>query len=188
MTEAVPRVGKAISIPQPTAVACGFAEPASMADAVFIGTMAGKLLVMRPADGVLKSVASLDVGRNACAIDLGRSMHQPKDRIVVVSRGDRQICIIENAGTAHARVGQVIRDRRLRDPVDIQAWHSRGSSGFTVADFKGRQLINYLIEPINAWGDALYPGFAGDTGLSYECAGILPIPGLPHLISGAEVN
>lgn len=189
MTDAVPRVGKAIRVPQPTAVACGFADPASMADAVFIGTMAGKLLVMRPNEGGLKPVASLDVGRNACAIDLGRNMHYgSKDRIIVVSRGDRQVVVIEDAGSAHARIGQVIRDARLRDPVDVQGWESRGSCGLTVADFKGKQLINYLIEPISAWGDALYPGFAGDTGLDYERTGILPIAGAPYIVTGAEVN
>jgi hypothetical protein len=190
MERATPKVGKAFGVPQPTVVACGYADPSSMANKIFIGCMKGTLFVMEPGNGQLKTLASVNVGRNPTAITLGRDVgHRDKEVILVVSRGDRQVSIVAQAGTSAARIDKVLRDKRLIDPVAIQAWESRGSSGFTIADFKGQKLVNYLHRPILPWGDAsMFPNFGGPEKMAFECAGILPIEGYPYILTAAEVN
>lgn len=190
LSDATPRVGKAFRIPQPTVVACGYAEPASMANKVFIGCMNGQLHIMEPVSGQLKPIASLAVGRNPLSISLGRNLNSHrKDTLLVLSRGDRQICVVNRAGNTDAHIEKILRDKRLIDPVSLQAWESRGASGFTVADYAGHQLVNYLYEQIRPWGDtSMYPDFGGSDKDPFECSGILPMKGYPYLLSAAEVN
>jgi len=105
----------------------------------------------------------------------------------VCCRGDREIDWVKIKGN-EATVFRRLRDSRLIDPVAID-FCSRANL-ISVADFKGRKVINYRIGP--TYSDQLdqHKSFgAGPDGNSeLECGGWMDFPGHVYDISTANVN
>lgn len=100
---------------------------------------------------------------------------------VLTCRGDRRI-------EGYALAGEVatntlaIEDALLDDPVATEL-NDRGPV-LTVADFAGRQVVNYVLGDI-AFSCASVP--LATPGV-VQCGGRMPIEGTPFLLSGANVN
>ena len=109
---------------------------------------------------------------------------------IVVSRGDRALQWVrfsKDQGT----ITRELRDERMIDPVyaEIQDTHGIETQVVTVADFKGRRVINYRCSPVvfATNGGAKYG--CGPKGTDeFECGGVMPFPGCPIAVSGTNVN
>lgn len=193
--EATPKVVQTVDIPQPTAVATGFVhgDDRGMASKAYIGTLNGNLviydvgvLISPKATTGVEAVGVVPVGRNPTSIALGRHL-SPKNRLVITCRGENEVVWVSVSGKTGTVVKR-LRDTRLTDPVYVEASDSRGASVVTVADFKGRRLVNYIYSPIESWGEKLFGGLGQDGKAEFECTGVLELPGSPFLLSCAEVN
>jgi hypothetical protein len=77
------------------------------------------------------------------------------------------------------------------DPVyaEIADTHGIETQIITVADFKGRRIINYRCSPVvfATNGGARYGcGAKGDE--EFECGGVMAFPGNPIAVCGTNVN
>jgi hypothetical protein len=190
-----PTVTKAITIGQPTAVSCGFPDgDAAFATTCVVATMDGKVVTFdvgalntqavppRP----VTAVGMVRVGRNPTSINHGSRSLAPRASVLVTCRGDREIAWVSISGGRPA-VTRTLRDARIVDPVAAEPADTRGARLVTVADFAGRQIINYLYEPIDSWGEKLFGGLGKDGTSAFECTGSLAFPGHPYLIGGSEI-
>jgi hypothetical protein len=197
--EAKPRVAGAFPVPRPTAVAAGFASGRAMhsrdfVSKAFVATEDGRLVVLdvgalvRPGRAARPPgpTGTIRVGRNPTCIALGRH-GAVKDELVVVCRGEREVAWVRTSGSS-GEVVRRLRDARLEDPVCAELWDTRGAAGVTIADFRGRKLVNYIYRPIDSWGDRLFGGLGEDGEAEFECTGVLELPGFPWMLSSAEVN
>lgn len=194
--KAKPVVVHTLKVPQPTAVATGFpsGDDATFATKAMIATLDGRLVVIDVGQlasatakpGAITPLGMVAVGRNPVGLCYGARQVQPHNQVVVVSRGDRRISWVRINGNTPT-VTRTLEDVRFTDPVAVEAGSYRGGKFVCIADFKGRKLINYLIDPISSWGDKLYGGLGVNGDAAFECAGWTDIPGYPFLISGAEV-
>jgi hypothetical protein len=79
----------------------------------------------------------------------------------------------------------------LLDPVFVEVADTHGieTSLLTVADFKGRKIINYRYGPLvfATQGGARF-GMGPDGKDEFECGGMLEFPGSPFCISATNVN
>lgn len=135
----------------------------------------------------IKVVGTVQVGRNPVCLAYDK---QRADTIIAVSRGDREIAWI-HLGAAGARVGQRLRDARLQDPVFVEVADTHGveTAILTVADFKGRQILNYRYAPVVfvTQGGARFG--MGEHGTDeFECGGVMAFPGWPFSLSATNVN
>jgi hypothetical protein len=193
--EAMPKVVQTVELPQPTAVATGFAnnDDRSMVSKAFIATLDGKLvtydvgaLISPKATTGVQPVGAVAIGRNPTCIATGRHL-RPRNLLVITCRGDREVVWVSTTNKT-ATVVKRLRDARLSDPVCVEPSDTRGADVVTVADFKGRRLINYLHKPVNSWGEKLFGELGKDGHSQFECTGVLDLPGSPFLLSSAEVN
>jgi hypothetical protein len=193
--EAAPKVVQTVDVPQPTAVATGFVtgDDRAFGSKAFITTLEGSLLLydvgalMSPkATTGVEAVGALPIGRNPTCIATGRHLW-PKNQLVIACRGEKEVVWVSVSGKS-ASVQKRLRDQRLVDPVYVEASDTRGASVVSVADFKGQKVVSYLHKAIDSWGEKLFGGLGPDGKAEFECTGTLELPGMPFLLSCAEVN
>jgi hypothetical protein len=135
----------------------------------------------------IRRVAEVRAGRNPTCLAYHKG---GPDTVIAVSRGDREIAWIDCAGQ-QPRVVRRLRDARLLDPVfaEMSDTHGIETSLLTVADFKGRQIVNYRFGRLvfATQGGAKF-GMGPDGKDEFECGGVLEFPGSPFSISAANVN
>jgi hypothetical protein len=168
-----------------------------------VGTMDGTLrlyevsALVGDAKGVIAKTPfrTVPVGRNPSHIYHGYHSTSVDDYLVV-SRGDRQITLMEYDGT----VRSVLRDRRLIDPVSCLVSLNQcgfGGSGkgkaahtavLSVMDFRGRQVVTYGVD-YGGEGQGEKIDFTDDQGQPqpYLYFSTSPFPGMPFLFSTEEV-
>ena len=189
-----PRVVKILPVSRPTAALARMNEGPG-AQAVVAGEdgtlqffqLEGAAAPPPNAAPSIRLIHTLAAGRNP--VCLAYPKHYG-DGFIVVSRGDREIEWISD-WSGQARVTRRLRDRRLIDPVFAEVADTHGIEGplVTVADFKGRQILNYRFGDLRfaTQGGAQFG--LGSTGRdSFECGGSLPLPGCPFAISATNVN
>lgn len=199
--EARPVVSRVLSVDRPTAVVAGYPYPSDWTDGAgweanndfsgqaWIATMSGQLQIYSvpglfnsgPAGGaqLLKTVF---VGANPTSINVGRASGY--SRVFVTSRGDRIIHQLDLNGN----IRKSLRDSRLVDPVAATGSTGRGPSMLSVMDFGGRQVLNYMRESINVWGDEILGGLGQSGTDDFEFTHSQPVSGLPFAFDVTEVN
>ncbi|HEX3134181.1 MAG TPA: hypothetical protein VHX44_11445, partial [Planctomycetota bacterium] len=192
---AKPKVVQTIAIEQPTAVINGYkdGDPGYGSKAV-IATMDGKLVLMEVGQlglasakpGPIAPVGMLRVGRNPTSFGLGQHNLGPANSFFVTCRGDRSVHWVKVVGNQVQSI-KVLRDKRLLDPVAVEPMDARWADVISVADFKGKQIVNYLFRPITPWYEPLFGGLGEKGDAEFECAGLTRLPGYPYAVSGAEV-
>jgi hypothetical protein len=189
-----PKLVKIIDVPTPTAVVTSFSrgQRARAYIASIDGTVGGYRLgglasdaPAVPAD--IQRVSQTTVGRNPTCLSPQKYV---TDKIMAVSRGDREIAWIQDDGTT-LRVIRRLRDQRLLDPVHLEMADTHGieASIITVADFNGRKILNYRFGRVvfELQGGAIFG--MGPTGTDeFECGGQLEFPGSPFCVSATNVN
>ena len=138
----------------------------------------------------VKPAGTLAVGKNPVWMAVKGAAGGPDCGFIVVSRGERALQWV-SFGPAEGKITRELRDRRMIDPVycEIADTHGIETQLVTVADFKGRKIINYRCSPVvfATNGGARYG--CGPKGMDeFECGGILPIPGFPLAVCGTNVN
>ena len=192
-----PVVVTSIDVTSPT---CAFARPSGGDhNRTFIGCEEGKILSFSVGglgtDGPAKAedvrpAGSLAVGRNPVWLAWKGGAGGAEVGFIVVSRGDRALQWV-TFGPREGRITRELRDRRMIDPVycEIADTHGISMELVTVADFRGRKIINYRCSPVvfATNGGAKYGcGPKGDDDV--ECGGVMPVPGYPFAVCGTNVN
>ncbi|HWN96305.1 MAG TPA: hypothetical protein VNT99_14825 [Methylomirabilota bacterium] len=189
-----PAIVKVIDVPQPTAVVASLSRGnrarayiASMDGTVGGYQLGGLANTSNALPGQIVRVSNTQVGRNPTCLTQQKFV---TDTIMAVSRGDREIAWIKDdlAGT---RVIRRLRDARMLDPVAAEMADTMGieASIITVADFRGRKILNYRFGRVvfELQGGAIFG--MGPAGLDeFECGGTLDFPGSPFCISATNVN
>lgn len=189
-----PVVVRTIEVPEPTAVIANLSggENARAYIASLDGTVGLYKLggLATPAAAVaeqIQRVGEVKVGRNPTWLAYQK---YSRDTVIAVSRGDREIAWIKNT-PAGPQVIRRLRDARLLDPVFVEMSDTHGieTSLITVADFKGRQILNYRFSRLvfATQGGAKF-GMGPDGKDEFECGGVLEFPGSPFCISATNVN
>lgn len=189
-----PAVVKVVEVPRPTAVIASLAGGtaarafvASQDGKVGIYTVGGLATKAPAAPGEIARVGEVQVGRNPTCLAYQKRV---SDTIIAVSRGNREIAWIKHTGQ-DARVIRRLRDARLIDPVFVEVADTHGieTALLTVADFKGRKIMNYRFSELvfATQGGARF-GMGPDGKDEFECGGILELPGSPFCISATNVN
>jgi hypothetical protein len=193
---ALPKVVQTITVQQPTAVSCGFplGSDLSWQTSCVVATMDGKVIVFdvgalnstvaKPGPAVAMAMAR--IGRNPVVVNHGSRSLQPANSVLITCRADPEIDWV-TVSNYHPLVTRTLRDARIQDPVCAEPAESRGARVVSICDFRARRLINYLYEPINAWGDKLFGTLGKDGKAEFECTGWLAFPGHPFLVSGSEI-
>ena len=140
--------------------------------------------------GDVQEAGRLSVGKNPVWL-AGKGTPGGADYgFIVVSRADRVLQWVRFAGDKGSIVRE-LRDDRLVDPVyaEINDTHGIETQLVSVADFKGRRIINYRCSPVvfATNGGARYGCGAKGTD-EFECGGVLPFPGHPIAVCGSNVN
>jgi hypothetical protein len=148
----------------------------------------GSLATEQPSTkGSVKATGTILAGPNPICLAYVKGS---KDTFIVVSRGDREIQWVRYAGNT-GKIFRRMRDARLKDPVfaEMSDTHGIQTSLITVADFKGRQILNYRYSPVvfATQGGAVF-GMGKDGKDEFECGGLLEFPGFPFCVSATNVN
>ena len=189
-----PPVVKAVDVARPTAVIASLAGGAkarafiaSEDGMVGIYTVGGLATTAPSAPEEIARIGEIQVGRNPTC--LAYQKHS-SDTIIAVSRGDREIAWIKNDKDG-PHILRRLRDARLLDPVfaEMSDTHGVETSLITVADFKGRKILNYRFSRVNfaTQGGAKF-GMGPEGNDEFECGGIMEFPGSPFCISATNVN
>ena len=189
-----PPVVKVVAVPRPTAVLASLAGGAkarafiaSEDGGVGIYTVGGLATTNTAAPEQIARISEVQVGRNPACLAYQK---YSRDTVIAVSRGDREIAWIQQSDTK-ARVIRRLCDARLVDPVFVEVADTHGIETrlLTVADFKGRRIINYRYGPLlfATQGGAKF-GMGPDGKDEFECGGVLEFPGSPFCISATNVN
>ena len=189
-----PQVVKVLSHPNPTAVIASLQEGSGAR--ALIASVDGKIGIYEvgglcgpaaaSADGI-RLVGEALAGRNPVWLAYSKGS---RDSFIVVSRGDREIEWIRLAGNS-AMVYRRLKDARLIDPVHVERADTHGTDAeiVTVADFKGRKIINYRVsEAVFSTNGGARFGMGPDGKAQSECGGIMEFPGFPFCISASNVN
>jgi len=189
-----PAVVKVLDVPRPTAVIASMAGGERAR--AFIASQDGRVTLYRVGGLATEAPASpaeierageVEVGRNPTC--LAYQKYSP-NAIISVSRGDRQISWIQYTEKG-AKVIRRLRDARMVDPVFVEVADTHGieTSLLTVADFKGRKIINYRYSEVvfATQGGARF-GMGPEGKDPFECGGIMEFPGSPFSISASNVN
>ena len=191
-----PPVVKVLDVPQPTAVLASLfggdkarAFVASLDGKVGVYAVGGLGTDAPAAAGDIGRLGEVQVGRNPTCLAYQKGS---RDTILACSRGDREIAWIKyNDKEKGAAVTRRLRDARLADPVFVEVADTHGVEGqiLTVADFKGRQILNYRYSPVKfaTQGGAVF-GMGPDGKDEFECGGIMEFPGSPFCVSATNVN
>ncbi len=138
----------------------------------------------------VKPAGALEVGKNPVCLAWKGAAGGPECGFIVVSRGERMLQWV-SFGPQEGKVTRELRDRRLIDPVscEIADTHGIEMQLVTVADFRGRKIVNYRCSPVvfATQGGARY-GCGPKGADEFECGGLLPIPGFPFAVCGTNVN
>jgi len=189
-----PPVVKVVDVPQPTAVIAGMsggtkarAFIASLDGQVGIYQVGGLATEAPASPEEIARVGEVRVGRNPMCLAYQK---YSRDTILAVSRGDREIAWLKYADK-EAQVIRRLRDARLLDPVyaEVSDTHGIQTPLLTVADFKGRKILNYRYGQLvfATQGGAKF-GMGPDGADLFECGGLLEFPGSPFCISATNVN
>ena len=191
-----PPVVKVVDHPTPTAVIASLAGGEKAR--AFIASLDGNIGIYRVGGLATEAPASPEeiirdgevmVGRNPVCLTYQKHTRN-SDTIIAASRGDREIAWIRCSDDG-ARVFRILRDERLMDPVHVEMADTHGTDTqiITVADFKGRKIINYRFADVvfTTNGGARF-GMGPDGKAEFECGGILEFPGSPFCVSATNVN
>ena len=189
-----PPVVKVVDVPRPTAVIASLAGGAkaralvaSEDGKVGVYTVGGLATDAPAAPAEITRAAEAVVGRNPTCLAYQK---YTSDTIIAVSRGDREIAWIKYS-EKDAGVFRRLRDARLLDPVFVEVSDTHGIQTplLTVADFKGRKILNYRYGTLvfATQGGAKF-GMGPDGTAEFECGGVLEFPGSPFCISATNVN
>ena len=173
-----PKLLSVIDAPHPTAVRVSPLSPRGKPVTAFVATLDGRCFIYDVGalagdgphgPGSIKPLALAQVGRNPCCVayqrygDPFRATSQGTDVggwasinnvFLVCCRGDREICWVEVTATG-AETYRRLRDSRWVDPVHCQQTRiNSGDGGYilTVADFKGRKMLNYRFGDVHIDG------------------------------------
>lgn len=186
-----PKLITVIEQPEPTAVLATLAGPsgarawvASRDGQVRIYGVGGLATPEAASPADVKVAGVVQVGRNPVCLAYDK-VHP--STVIAVSRGDREIAWISHEG----KVTRRLRDARLQDPVFVEVADTHGieTALLTVADFKGRQILNYRYAPVvfATQGGARF-GMGKDGADEFECGGLMKFPGWPFCLSATNVN
>lgn len=189
-----PPVVAVVDQPEPTAVLASMGGGKKAR--AFIASLDGRITIYRvgglattePALAEeVKADGSVQVGRNPVCLSYQK---RSPDTFIALSRGDREIAWVKY-GEGGAQVSRRLRDARLLDPVHVEVADTHGieTALLTVADFKGRKIVNYRYSDVvfATQGGARFA--MGPTGTDeFECGGFLEFPGAPFFISATNVN
>jgi len=189
-----PPVVAVLDVPQPTVVIASMdggkkarALIASLDGKVGLYQVGGLATEDPAAPQEIACVGTVQVGRNPVCLAYQKYSH---DTVLAVSRGDREIAWIKY-GEKDAQVTRRLRDARLLDPVHAEVADTHGieTALLTVADFKGRKILNYRYGQLvfATQGGAKF-GMGAEGKDEFECGGILEFPGSPFCISATNVN
>ncbi|MDM0014189.1 hypothetical protein QTH87_17255 [Variovorax sp. J22P168] len=148
--------------------------------------------------GDIALTGSVPIGKNPTA--LAYVKHDPAERtvtlnnnVIVVSRGDKKIQWVHfNADRNSGSIRREFQDSRLKDPVWAEDADNHGTESFvlTVADYEGRQVLNYRYGPITfLTNTGTNNACASPCGMaqSFEFGGAYALPGKAYQITGANV-
>jgi len=189
-----PVVVKVVSNAVPTAVLASMAGgPKARA---FVASLDGKVTLYEVGGLATDAPASPDDIRPAGEVQVGRNpvclaYHKGSiNTAIAVSRGDREIAWIQYSDKG-VEVVRRLRDARMLDPVFVEHADTHGTETaiITVADFKGRKIINYRYSDIfYATNGGARFGMGPDGKAEVECGGFLEFPGSPFALSATNVN
>lgn len=189
-----PSVVKTVNVPQPTAVLASLqgGEHARAFVASIDGTITiykvGGLATEAPADpNAIVAAGTVKVGRNPTQLVYDK---YGTASFLAVCRGDREIDWVSVAGDK-GQITRRLRDARLIDPVyaEVADTHGIETPMLTVADYNGRQILNYRYGPLVFATQGGEKFGMGPTGTDeFECGGILAFPGHPFGVSATNVN
>jgi len=183
-----------VDVPRPTAVIASLAGGtkarafiASEDGRVGIYTVGGLGTTAPAKSEEIARISEAKVGRNPTCLAYQKHAW---DTAIAVSRGDREIAWIQHTGK-ETQVIRRLRDARLVDPVFVESADTHGIETplLTVADFKGRKIINYRYgELVFATQGGARFGMGPEGKDEFECGGVLEVPGSPLCISATNVN
>lgn len=160
-------------------------------DGEIVSFKVGGLATGAAAEGsAIKEAARLEVGKNPVWLASKGSGGGDEFGFIVVSRGDRALQWVKFSKD-QGKIVRELRDERMADPVyaEIADTHGIETHLVTVADFKGRKIINYRIGPVvfaTNGGAKFGCGPKGDEEV--ECGGFMTLPGAPIAVCGSNVN
>jgi hypothetical protein len=202
---ATPQVAAVVSQPNPTAVLAGTRPHHGDSVKAYVASLDGRIgiyhvgglateAVAKPDD--VRCVGMVQAGRNPCAMAFlrngdpqikGSSPYEYNATFAVVCRGDRELDWVHVTGVK-GEVYRRLRDSRLLDPVALD--FCERAYLVSVADFKGRKVINYLMGPTPS--DHMRPARSVGPGAEgkddYKCGGFMEFPGYVYNVSTASVN
>lgn len=142
----------------------------------------------------IAEVGSVDVGSNPTSIAYVKDKGWGKpntlgNQLLVAVRGERAVKWVQLAGNTGS-VFKTLRDKRLQDPVWVEDNDTHGTEAavVTVADYSGKQVLNYRYSPIifhTNGGATLGMGPGGND--EFECGGFYSVAGFPFQVSGTNV-
>jgi hypothetical protein len=189
-----PPVVKVVDVPRPTAVIASLAGGAKAR--ALIASEDGKLGIYTVGGLATKDPASAEAISRVGEVQVGRNpaclayQKHAWDTFIAVSRGDREVTWVKCTGN-EAQVVRRLRDARMVDPVFAESADTHGieTALITVADFKGRKVINYRFSELvfATQGGARF-GMGPDGKAEFECGGVLEFPGSPFCVSATNVN
>jgi hypothetical protein len=189
-----PKVVATLDQPEPTAVVASLgggekarALVASRDGVIRIYDVDG-LATEKPVTAeAIHSVGTVQVGRNPTCLTYQKGS---LNTFLAVSRGDREVAWVK-CDENGAQVIRRMRDARLKDPVyaEVADTHGVETPLMTVADFHGRQILNYRYGTVvfATQGGARF-GMGKDGTDEFECGGLMEFPGSPYCISATNVN
>jgi hypothetical protein len=183
-----PRVAASLEVPKPVSV---YARTTGGEHArAFIGCQDGTLITYKVGGDGLREAGRMSVGKNPIWIAAKGTPGGADTGFIVVSRGDRALQWVKFSKDQGTIVRE-LRDERMIDPVyaEIADTHGLETQLVTVADFKGRKIINYRCSPAvfaTNGGAKFGCGPKGDE--EFECGGVMTFPGCPIAVCGTNVN
>jgi hypothetical protein len=183
-----PRMAGSIDVPRPVSV---YARTTGGEHArAFIGCQDGTLIACKAGPEGLREAGRMTVGKNPVWIAAKGTPGGADTGFIVVSRGDRALQWVKFSNDQGTIVRE-LRDERMIDPVyaEVADTHGLETQLITVADFKGRKILNYRSSPAvfaTNGGAKFGCGPKGDE--DFECGGVMTFPGCPIAVCGTNVN
>lgn len=143
--------------------------------------------------GDIAEVGSVGVGSNPTSIAYVKNQgwgNAPTlgNQLIVAVRGERAVKWVKLNGNT-GNVFKTLRDTRMQDPVWVEDNDTHGTEAaiVTVADYSGKQILNYRYSPIifHTNGGATY-GVGADGKAEFECGGAYSVAGYPFQVSGTN--
>lgn len=193
--EASPVVAEVLDITAPAVVVTGHPvgdrsfTDGEFAHKAYVATIEGDLIVLETggtaAEGPATPLTTIDtlgtcLGPTRAFSGRGGAS---RDGLVIACRGDRKIHFVDGGGTSM----RFLEDSRLTDPTDVILGETRGASVASIADGASGTVHNYLVAPIDAWGEPLFGGLGDSGDAAFEHTGSLTVAGSPFRLSSAQV-